>query len=92
MLPERCFRHPPADAVPVRYHNVYDAPTHPATMRRHITLWRWGESNPRPRATFQGFSGRSRWGDLASRLPPAEDLSASPGSMSGGGPRAEPLP
>jgi hypothetical protein len=54
--------------------------------------WRWGESNPRPRATFQGFSGRSRWGDLASRLPPAEDLSASPGSMSGGGPRAEPLP
>jgi len=28
--------------------------------------------------------------DLASRLPPAEDLSASPGSMSGCGPRAEP--
>jgi hypothetical protein len=54
--------------------------------------WRWGESNPRPRATDQGFSGRSRWEDLASRLPPAEDLSASPGSMSGGGPRAEPLP
>jgi hypothetical protein len=23
--------------------------------------WRWGESNPRPRATDQGFSGRSRW-------------------------------
>ena len=51
-----------------------------------------GESNPRPRATIQGFSGRSRWEDLASRLPPAEDLSASPGSMSGGGPQAEPLP
>ena len=30
--------------------------------------------------------------DLTSRLPPAEDLSASPGSMSGGGPRAEPPP
>jgi site-specific DNA recombinase len=30
--------------------------------------------------------------DLASRLPPAEDLSASPGKMSGGGPRAEPQP
>jgi site-specific DNA recombinase len=30
--------------------------------------------------------------NLASRLPPAEDLSASPGSMSGGGPRAEPSP
>jgi hypothetical protein len=63
----------------------HDAPT-------HHKKWRWGESNPRPRATFQGFSGRSRWGDLASRLPPAEDLLASPGSMSGGGPRAEPLP
>jgi hypothetical protein len=48
--------------------------------------WRWGESNPRPRATVQGFSGRSRWEDLASRLPPAEDLSASPGSMSGAAP------
>ncbi len=30
--------------------------------------------------------------DLASRLPPAEDLSASPGAMSGGGPQAEPPP
>jgi hypothetical protein len=30
--------------------------------------------------------------NLASRLPPAEDLSASPGAMSGGGPRAEPPP
>jgi hypothetical protein len=30
--------------------------------------------------------------DLASRLPPAERLSASPGEVSGGGPRAEPLP
>ena len=30
--------------------------------------------------------------DLASRLPPAEDLSASPGAVSGGGPRAEPSP
>jgi site-specific DNA recombinase len=30
--------------------------------------------------------------DLASRLPPAEHLSASPGAMSGGGPRAEPSP
>ena len=30
--------------------------------------------------------------DLASRLPPAEDLSASPGSLSGGGPRTEPPP
>jgi len=23
--------------------------------------WRWGDSNPRPRTTDQGFSGRSRW-------------------------------
>jgi site-specific DNA recombinase len=30
--------------------------------------------------------------DLASRLPPAEDLSASPGAVSEGGPRAEPTP
>jgi site-specific DNA recombinase len=30
--------------------------------------------------------------DLASRLPPAEDLSASPGAVSGGGPQAEPPP
>jgi hypothetical protein len=30
--------------------------------------------------------------DLASRLPPAEDLSASPGAVSAGGPRAEPSP
>jgi hypothetical protein len=30
--------------------------------------------------------------DLASRLPPAERLSASPGEVSDGGPRAEPLP
>jgi len=30
--------------------------------------------------------------DLAARLPPAEDLSASPGKVSGGGPRAEPSP
>lgn len=30
--------------------------------------------------------------DLASRLPPAERLSASPGELSDGGPRAEPLP
>ena len=54
--------------------------------------WRWGESNPRARATDQGFSGRSQREDLASRLPPAEDLSASPGEVSGGGPRAEPPP
>jgi hypothetical protein len=30
--------------------------------------------------------------DLASRLPPAERPSASPGEVSDGGPRAEPLP
>jgi hypothetical protein len=30
--------------------------------------------------------------NLASRLPPAEDLSASPGAVSEGGPRAEPSP
>jgi hypothetical protein len=30
--------------------------------------------------------------DLASRLPPAEDLSASPGAVSAGDPRAEPSP
>jgi hypothetical protein len=54
--------------------------------------WRWGESNPRPQATVQGFSGRSRWWDLASGLPPAEHPSASPGSVSGAGPRAEPSP
>jgi hypothetical protein len=30
--------------------------------------------------------------NLASRLPPAEDLSASPGAVSGRGPRAEPTP
>jgi site-specific DNA recombinase len=30
--------------------------------------------------------------NLASRLPPAEDLSASPGAVSEGGPRAEPTP
>jgi hypothetical protein len=30
--------------------------------------------------------------NLASRLPPAEDLSASPGAVSAGGPRAEPSP
>jgi hypothetical protein len=30
--------------------------------------------------------------NLASRLPPAEDLSASPGAMSGSDPRADPSP
>ena len=47
-------------------------------------------SNPRPRTTVWDFSGRSQWKDLAFRLPPAEDLSASPGSMSLSGPRTEP--
>jgi site-specific DNA recombinase len=62
-------------------------------IRKGMTQkWRWGESNPRPWATVRDFSGRSRRSDLASRLPPAEDLSASPGAVSGGGPRAEPPP
>jgi len=51
-----------------------------------------GGIEPPSRATDRDFSGRSRWSDLTSRLPPAEDLSASPGAMSGGGPRAEPPP
>jgi hypothetical protein len=52
--------------------------------------WRWRDSNPRDRATVWVFYGRSRWVDLASGLPPAEDPSASPGAMSLEGPRAEP--
>ena len=43
-------------------------------------------------ALAEEVKGRSLWVDLASRLPQAEDLSASPGAMSGGGPRAEPPP
>lgn len=67
--------------------------TPPTTFRRlPERSWRWGESNPRPWATDQGFSGRSRRCDLASRLPSAEDLSASPGAMSGLSPQAEPMP
>ena len=68
---------------------------HPQQRSRCSTSehsWRWGESNPRPWATVRDFSGRSRRRDLASRLPPAEDLSAGPGAVSGGGPRAEPPP
>jgi hypothetical protein len=52
--------------------------------------WRWRESNPRPRTTGWVFYGRSRRIDLASGLPPAEDPSAIPASMSGGGHQAEP--
>ena len=52
--------------------------------------WRWRESNPRPRTTGWVFYGRSRRIDLASGLPPAEDPSAIPASMSGGGRQAEP--
>jgi hypothetical protein len=33
----------------------------PAHIIVRARWWRWGESNPRPRATDQGFSGRSRW-------------------------------
>ncbi len=33
----------------------------PSEAYRDITKWRWGDSNPRPRTTDQGFSGRSRW-------------------------------
>jgi len=74
--------------VPVSDQEIrHGAPIH-AVRRR----WRWRDSNPRARATIWGFSGRSRWEDLASRLPPAEHLSASSGSMSGRGPRAEPRP
>jgi hypothetical protein len=54
--------------------------------------WRWRDSNPRPWATDWDFSGRSQVGSLTSRLPPAEDLEASPGSMFGCDPQAEPLP
>lgn len=54
--------------------------------------WRWRDSNPRARTIDWGFSGRSLVVDLTSRLPPAEDLAASPGWFSGGGPQAEPLP
>ena len=66
-------------------------------MRRPISRtplgwWRWRESNPRPRATVWVFYGRSRRSDLASRLPPAEDLSASPSTVSGDGRQAMPTP
>ncbi len=64
----------------------------PDPSSRSWRSWRWGDSNPRPWATDQGFSGRSRRCDLASRLPSAEDLSASPGAMSGLSPQAEPKP
>ena len=51
--------------------------------------WRWGDSNPRPQVTVWVFYGRSLRSGLASRLPQAEDLSASPASLSDGGHRAE---
>ena len=54
--------------------------------------WRWRESNPRPRVTGWVFYGRSRRLDLTSSLPAAEELSASPGAMSGVGPQAGPSP
>ncbi len=54
--------------------------------------WRWRDSNPRAWATVWVFSGRSQVEDLTSKLPPAEDLEASPGSMFDDGPQAEPLP
>jgi len=57
-----------------------------------LGLWRWRESNPRPRATGWGFYGRSRRSGLTSRLPAAEDLLASLAAMSGGGRQAEPPP
>ena len=58
--------------------------------RNPESSWRWRESNPRPRTTGWVFYGRSRRIDLASGLPPAEDPSAIPASMSGGGRQAEP--
>jgi hypothetical protein len=62
----------------------------PFSVHTRARWWRWGDSNPRGRATVWVFSGRIRWIDLASGLPPAEGPSASPGAMSLGGPRAEP--
>src|SRR5438045_9111226 len=46
-------------------------------IRTKEKWWRWRESNPRPRANVWVFYGRSLRLDLASRLPQAEDLSAS---------------
>ena len=66
-------------------------PNNAQALRRKRS-WRWRDSNPRAWPIDWGFSGRSQVVDLASRLPPAEDLAASPGSMFGGGPRTEPLP
>jgi len=54
-----------------------------------LRWWRWGDSNPRPKVTIWVFYGRSLRSGLASRLPQAEDLSASPAAMSDGGHRAE---
>ena len=55
-------------------------------------LWRWRDSNPRPRASGWVFYGRSRRSDLTARVPPAEELAASPAEMSDGGHRAKPPP
>jgi hypothetical protein len=50
----------------------------PRGKSRHITKWRWGESNPRVRATDWGFSGRIR--RIRSRLE----------APTGGGPFGQP--
>jgi len=60
-----------------------------AGQKRRVRWWRWGESNPRPQVTGWVFYERSLRSGLASRLPQAEDLSASPASLSDGGHRAE---
>jgi hypothetical protein len=65
-------------------------PEDPEGGSNSLRSWRWRESNPRPRATVWVFYGRSRRSGLTSRLPAAEDLSASPAAMSVGGHRAEP--
>jgi len=68
------------------------SPSPTPSVHTRARWWRWGDSNPRPKAIVRVFSGRSLRSGLTSRLPQAEDLSASPGSLSGGGPRAEPPP
>ena len=63
-----------------------------STMSRDITFVEVGGFEPPSPGDRLGLLRAQPAVVLTSRLPQAEDLSASPGSMSGGGPRAEPPP